>query len=373
MNEAEPRLTLVNTGSVIPREISTLQDWQQRCQSEWQDCAVDLGASLMNFFHSQTGFDPQQLSTYAPETRWQHRFRESDQSIADMAVGALQQLRSERPSENMVCALMLLCTNAFDDSQLYRSIVTQMAAETGNADQNHFAVSQMQGAALGTSLDIIKAMVPDAGQSALLVASERWMLPFSRFMPSSPPLADGAVALWFEQQSQPDGLVLLGQYQSQKASFVEQGPVAIAGNVQVNLRRDVAPIAEYSTKAVHSELSFAIDNMTSAVSEAIAACLDQLRLTTDDIDLWLPSGLDAEVDEQVLQQLTDKACYDRNRLPDDGGYLCAASTPLILSHVLNDWRQGKIKNNTYLLSWGLSWSGCVCVQVWQTQGNPLCN
>ena len=364
MSVIEPRLTLINGSSVIPVNQTTLMDWQQPLSG--------TANKLLALCHSQNWHAPELISTLVPENRIYDLFPESREDQAVLAMQALSSLLQKKRHIRAVeaCDLTLLCTNSCDESLLYRSLATTLAAESGVENKDHFAVSQMQGATFGCALEITNAMLPAAGSGATIVAVERWPLPSSRFTPLAPTLADGAVALWLEQQTEPNGLSLLGLNQNQVPPFIQQPLSIVETCTQLQSRRAKLALDERNTMC--SALTVQRENVEKGVSESIAACLEHLNLQATDIDIWLPSGLNPAFDARVLRRLSSDIEVSRHFLPPQKGYFCAASTPLTLCYVLEAWQSGALESNVLLLTWGLSLSGCISVQVWKTSGTPLC-
>ncbi|USB85425.1 3-oxoacyl-[acyl-carrier-protein] synthase III C-terminal domain-containing protein [Burkholderia cenocepacia] len=258
---------------------------------------------------------------------------ESNLSLSDMALCAARLLydgasQLPRPDQIIVCStsfehdLALSCAG-----RLHHELASRRAP---------FAIGQLQDVSFATALDLTLAMM-DADielNTVLIVAAERWLPPFSRYVELHTLLADGAAAALVTRHPTPGwrvrGLTIC------------------------------TPGTPSSSSVIATPVNCA--TLMGAINKALARAACQAT----QMDWIVP----AKTDNRLLRSIRTHGDLPLERIwlaDDTPGHLCAAHTPARLDSLT---RAVSPRDGQHLLIWSTGFHGQVACAILQFCGAP---
>lgn len=345
MNLAEVALTLTHATTVRPVATQSLDEWRELVAASYASAEAAPSRALCELLFAEIGQDAKRsirMDGAAAHVRFRAAGGESQRELANQALTQLIGQLAEGEAGQR-CELLVYASASMDE-RIHQAPAGWLASLHGLSRQPHFALSQLQGASLAAGVDIIAAMLSPENGAGLFVAAEKWPLPFSRVAHAPAALGDAAVALWFVRGEAP-GLRLVGNCQQGYPPFLMRNP-----DGQAEPCMDREPLLE-------------------AAQRTIAEALLRHNLRAEQIDGWLPSGLDAPFEEELRRRCGISAPYVAQARPDDG-YFCSAAMPALCADVLQRIAAGELADGALLLSWGVSLGGGIGVVLWCVVAHP---
>jgi len=252
-------------------------------------------ADTLRWSSEVAGLDPVDPSSRSVHVALEARLSLSEMAskVAREAVGQYPGKDDLAPDQIIVCATSL-------EHDLALSCAGRLHSELGSTGVP-FAVGQLQGMSFFLALQVAADMMAsdERMHTALIVAAERWLPPFSRQAGTLTALGDGAAAVLIRRHAGPGWRVL-----------------------SVNVCTPAFPVASTGT---------CVDEV--AVLEVIGQTCAQVGLKPAAIDWVVPPRINTTLACDVTAQA--RLPVWRMWYPDPGdiGYLCAADAPAQL-HVL---------------------------------------
>ncbi|MCW3675960.1 3-oxoacyl-ACP synthase [Burkholderia cenocepacia] len=259
---------------------------------------------------------------------------ESNLSLSDMALRAARLLydgASQLPRPDQI----IVCSTSFEHD-LALSCAGRLHHELASR-RPPFAIGQLQDVSYATALDLTLAMM-DADtelNTVLIVAAERWLPPFSRYVDLHTRLADGAAAALLTRHPTPGWRV-----------------------------RGLT-ICTPATPSSSSVIATPVDSATliGAINKALARAACQAT----QMDWIVP----ATTDNRLLRSIRAHGDLPLERIwlaDDTPGHLCAAHTPARLDSLT---RAVSPRDGQHLLVWSTGFHGQVACSILQFCEAPL--
>jgi len=331
-------LTLASAAVVRPPATQAFGAWRAAAARTFDAATSTPERSLCETVYGDAGLDARRLGAALPAPE-RARFRDAGaHTQRDLALAAFDALLQAPggPGTADDCSLLLYAAASMD-VHFHQSPVGWLAARYKLTRRPHFALAQLQGAALAGAADIIDAML-DVDGAAAFVAAEAWPLPFPRACAGPSLLGDAGAALWLTRACVP-GLRLAGTWQQSCDPFVLPGHGDQGGAI------------------LHAHLRVAAE-------QVLLAALAYHGFDTAMVDGWLPSGFDMALDESLRQRCAPRATYAALPRADDG-WFCSAASAVLCADVLDRVRAGELADGALLLSWGVSLGGAIGVSLWR--------
>ncbi|MCW3663710.1 3-oxoacyl-ACP synthase [Burkholderia cenocepacia] len=253
---------------------------------------------------------------------------ESNLSLSDMALCAARLLydgASQLPRPDQI----IVCSTSFEHD-LALSCAGRLHHELASR-RPPFAIGQLQDVSFATALDLTLAMM-DADielNTVLIVAAERWLPPFSRYVDLHTLLADGAAAALVTRHPTPGwrvrGLTIC------------------------------TPATPSSSSVIATPVNSA--TLMSAINKALARAACQAT----QMDWIVP----AKTDNRLLRSIRTHGDLPLERIwlaDDTPGYLCAAHTPARLDSLT---RAVSPRDGQHLLVWSTGFHSQVACAILQ--------
>ncbi|HIE1649592.1 TPA: 3-oxoacyl-[acyl-carrier-protein] synthase III C-terminal domain-containing protein [Burkholderia cenocepacia] len=253
---------------------------------------------------------------------------ESNLSLSDMALCAARLLydgASQLPRPDQI----IVCSTSFEHD-LALSCAGRLHHELASR-RPPFAIGQLQDVSFATALDLTLAMM-DADielNTVLIVAAERWLPPFSRYVDLHTLLADGAAA-----------------------ALVTRHPTS---GWRVRGLTICTPATPSSSSVIATPVNSA--TLMSAINKALARAACQAT----QMDWIVP----AKTDNRLLRSIRTHGDLPLERIwlaDDTPGYLCAAHTPARLDSLT---RAVSPRDGQHLLVWSTGFHSQVACAILQ--------
>ncbi len=339
MSQHEPNIRLSLARSELP-QLRTVEDWLADVISD----DVEKNTSVIKYLpllFEELDIDPATLVDKAHVTGM------VSLNTGYLDAGSIPQYALARNSMTSLadafdcdaglkhCGLLIYSHTGVDEEPVH-STVCWLASEFELSRIPSFAVSQLQGACFFQAIDVARGFFHSdpALQSALLVAAEKWSLPYPRVLPHRTVLSDGAVSIWLERSQSVQGLEICD---SQVHCFTDFG--------------DVYRQSAYPDQDTHA--------MSEKVTETINALLKKHHLVMPDISVLAHAGLTSSMNNQVEKKLAVALDTVIVETPPEYGYLSAAHAPYVTAKVLEMAIADNIQDGAYVIVWGIGVGGSV--------------
>lgn len=272
-------------------------------------------------------------SKTVPATMAAHVACEPGLLLSEMAsTVAGEAIRRCAGKDNLAPDQVIVCATGFEHD-LALSCANRLHSELG-ATGAPFAIGQLQGASFFLALQVVSDMMAsdDRMRTALIVAAERWLPPFSRLAGSLAALGDGAAAVVIRRDAKPGWQVLAVNVRTPRFPFV---------------RPDMC-----------------VDE--TVVVEVIGQTCVQSALKHGAIDWIMPPRIDANLADRITAQAGLSAAQMWYPDEDETGYLCAADAPARLDALL----QGIVASEGQrILLWSVGLQGQAACAILEYRGN----
>lgn len=314
-------LVIERAATMRPPRSQALQKWEAEVASCLTAQEATPYRGLVEIMFGTNGLDWRPSPRRRPVGA-SRRLAVAGPSQATLAAEAIDRLGDLPP-----CDALVLLTDSVD-ADFHTSTVGALAARYGLSKSVHFALSSLEGAALGAALDVLDALLPAerGGDHVLLVAAEAWPTPFPRPYPADTILADGATACLVRRGVADGGLQVLAAAQSAGDPFLDE------------------------SQPCHIDRPRLLDQATGFLSDLLRAVPGAAP------DCWIDSGLGDGIDRDLRRRL-GLAHLPVIAPPTDEGYLAAAAAPARLSGLLDDVLAGRVIHGACFLAWGAGLGG----------------